>query len=452
MPGGISRVWSTVPPAARRGRYRHPGTEIGKRERVRESIGDWYQRNRVLTWICAIIAVNQLGFGSIVPVVPLYAQSFGVSQSLIGLTIAVYGFARFAASVPTGWMADLFGRRWSLAAGGFVTVLGNLVCGLAPSYEIFLLGRLISGSGAAMVLVSGQIILADITTPERRGRTMAIYQGVFLFAVGFGPLPGGLLAEYGGLAFPFFVYSVLGGAAALIALARLEETRHYRVVDEGEEVQPGFFGQIKLITADTAFLLVCLVSFAQFFARTGAIFNLVPVRAENVMGLSPTQIGFGLAFVSIVSLILAYPSGYLVDRFGRKTVIVPSTLISAGGLAMFAVDGAFGWFLISCFFWAVGGGLAGAAPAAYAADVAPKGMQAAAMGTYRMMADTGYVFGPALLGFSADWFGAGNSLIATATFVAMCGLAFATLAPETYRQGKSQRDRTEPAPGETSSK
>jgi MFS transporter, DHA1 family, multidrug resistance protein len=414
---------------------------------VRGSIGDWYQRNRVLTWICAIIAVNQLGFGSIIPVVPLYAQSFGVSQTLIGLTIAVYGFARFAASVPTGWLADMFGRRWSLAAGGGVTVLGNLVCGLAPDYEVFLVGRFIAGCGAAMVLVSGQIILADITTPERRGRTMAIYQGVFLFAVGFGPLPGGILAEWGGLAFPFFVYSVLGGAAALIALARLEETRHYRRADEDEAaLQPGFIGQIKLITADKAFLLVCLISFAQFFARTGAIFNLVPIRAENVMNLSTTQIGFGLAFVSIVSLILAYPSGYFVDRFGRKTIIVPSTLISAGGLAMFAGTGGFGWFLLSCFVWAVGGGLAGAAPAAYAADVAPKGMQAAAMGTYRMMADSGYVFGPALLGFAADGFGAGTSLIVTATFVAMCGFAFATLAPETYRQGVNQREqRIKPA-------
>jgi MFS transporter, DHA1 family, multidrug resistance protein len=416
---------------------------------IRGSIGDWYQRNRVLTWICAIIAVNQLGFGSIIPVVPLYAQSFGVSQSLIGLTIAVYGFARFAASMPTGWMADMFGRRWSLAAGGFVTVIGNFICGIAPDYEVFLIGRFIAGCGAAMVLVSGQIILADITSPEHRGRTMAIYQGVFLFAVGFGPLPGGILAEWGGLAFPFYVYAVLGGIAAVIALMRLEETRHFRPVEESDEPQPGFLGQIRLIAYDKAFLLVCLVSFAQFFARTGAIFNLVPVRAENVMNLSPTQIGFGLAFVSIVSLVLAYPSGYLVDQFGRKTVIVPSTLISAGGLAMFALDGGFGWFLFACFIWAVGGGLAGAAPAAYAADVAPKGMQAAAMGTYRMMADSGYVFGPALLGFAADGFGAGNSLIATATFVAMCGFAFAAFAPETYRGGVNQRDHAEQASGQS---
>mgnify|MGYP000064717041 CR=1 FL=1 len=47
--------------------------------------------NRILIWICALIAVNQLGFGAIVPVIPLYASSYGVPQSAIGMAIAVYG-------------------------------------------------------------------------------------------------------------------------------------------------------------------------------------------------------------------------------------------------------------------------------------------------------------------------------------------------------------------------
>ena len=52
-------------------------------------------RNRILIWMCALIAVNQLGFGSIVPVIALYARSFGVLQSAIGLAVGIYGLARF---------------------------------------------------------------------------------------------------------------------------------------------------------------------------------------------------------------------------------------------------------------------------------------------------------------------------------------------------------------------
>src|SRR5262244_2250843 len=81
---------------------------------------------RVLVWMCVLIAVNQLGFGSVVPVLALYARSFGVTQSAIGLAIAVYGLARFLVSMPVGRLTDVVGRRAALALGGLVTAAGNL--------------------------------------------------------------------------------------------------------------------------------------------------------------------------------------------------------------------------------------------------------------------------------------------------------------------------------------
>ena len=399
----------------------------------------WYRRNRVLAWICVVIAVNQLGFGSIVPVVPLYAAAFGVSQALIGLTIAVYGLARFTASVPAGWLADRAGRRWSLATGGAITVVGNLICGLAPTYEVFLLGRFVAGSGAAMVLTSGQVILADITTAETRGRTMALYMSVFLFAVGIGPLPGGILADLGGLAFPFFAYAAFGSVVALLALWRVPETRPAlpaRATGEAKQLQ--YFGQIGSVLRRRPFLLVSLLSFASFFARTGALFNLVPVRAQQSIGLDPAQIGLGLALISVLALLGAYPSGVLVDTFGRKAVIVPSTLLSGAGLVSFALAPNYTWFLIACLLWALASGISGAAPAAYAADIAPRGMNAAAMSTYRMLADSGYVIGPALLGWLSDLAGTTTALTCTAALVVTTGVLFGLFAPETYRRRTSR--------------
>src|SRR5207237_3833213 len=100
-----------------------------------------YSSNRVLVWMCVLIAVNQLGFGSSVPVAPLYAASFGVPSSAIGLTIALYGLARFLFAIPSGRMADHVGRRGALALGGLITVVGNALCAVAPSYPLFLGAR-----------------------------------------------------------------------------------------------------------------------------------------------------------------------------------------------------------------------------------------------------------------------------------------------------------------------
>jgi MFS transporter, DHA1 family, multidrug resistance protein len=180
---------------------------------------------RILVWMCVLIAINQQGFGSVVPVLALYARSFGVTHWAIGLGIAVYGLARFLVAMPVGRLTDAVGRRAALALGGRVTAAGNGLCAAAPTFAVFVAARFVAGVGAALVLVAGQIVLADITTPARRGRAMAIYQGVFVFAVGVGPLPGGLLAEHYGLAAPFLVYTLMGTVAVLVAWFQIPEIR-----------------------------------------------------------------------------------------------------------------------------------------------------------------------------------------------------------------------------------
>ena len=385
--------------------------------------------------MCALIAVNQLGFGGIVPVIALYARSFGVLQSAIGVAIAIYGLARFLVAVPTGQLADRFGRRATLVLGGLVTALGNIMCAYAPNFPALVAARFVAGAGAAMILISGVIVLADITAPAQRGRTMAIYQGVFTFAVGVGPLPGGWLAERFGLHAPFLVYAVAGLVAAAVAWLRIPETRELRraAATDAAAAMPSFGAQVRLLTGHTGFMLVSLISFTTAVARTGALFNVIPVLAQDRLALSTEQLGLGLAVASVAGLALAYPAGVLVDRFGRKTVIVPSTIVSGISLVLFQIAPSYGWFLAGCVVWSVAVGVSGAAPAAYAADVAPAGMNAAAMSLYRMLSDLGYVVGPIALGAITDVFGSEAALAATAALLVAVALLFARFAPETYR-------------------
>ncbi|MDQ3548838.1 MAG: MFS transporter [Chloroflexota bacterium] len=396
----------------------------------------FYANNGPLVWVCVLIAVNQLGFGSIVPILPLYAESFGVSKTAIGLTIAIYGLARFLMNVPTGYVADWHGRRIALAIGGSITVVGNLICALASSYWLFLSGRFVAGAGAAMVITGTQIIVADISKPANRGRMMSVYMGTFMFAVGFGPLPGGQLGQHVSLSAPFYVYCVLGAVVGVLAWTKMPETRGWRADGTFEAQAPSmpFVKQLRLLTAQLGFSLIAIVSFCTFFARTGGLFNLIPTLADNKIGLSAGQIGVGLAMISLMGLLLAYPSGVLVDRYGRKWIIVLSTVISGFSLIAFAQAPTFIWFIVACALWATSSGIASAAPSAYAADMAPSGMNAPAMSMYRMLADFGYVAGPLLLGFAADIFATETALYATAALVIIAGVVFAWLAPESYRR------------------
>src|SRR5918912_914445 len=147
-------------------------------------------------WVCLVIAVNQLGFGIIVPVTPIYARPFGVSEAAIGLVVAIYGLGRFLFSVPVGQAADRFGRKRTIFAGTLLTCLGSLLCGLAGDFTQLLLFRFIAGIGSTTVITGTQIVVADVASRENRGRMMSTYQGFFSFAVGVGPSIGGLVAIF----------------------------------------------------------------------------------------------------------------------------------------------------------------------------------------------------------------------------------------------------------------
>src|SRR2546421_739374 len=305
---------------------------------------------RVLVWMCVLIAVNQLGFGSVVPVLALYARSFGVTQSAIGLAIAVYGLARFLVAMPVGRLTDVVGRRTALA-----------------------------------------------------------------------------------LAAPFLVSAVAGTLAAVVAWFQIPETRATGMSAADAATPPPFAAQVRLLTSHAGFVLVALVSFMNAVARTGALFNVIPVLARDRLALSTDRIGVGLALSSLVGLVLAYPAGVLVDRWGRKVVIVPATAVAGLSLILFLTAPSYTWFLVACGTWSVAVGISGAAPAAYAADMAPPGMNAAAMSTFRMLADLGYVVGPLVLGVVTDVFGADAALGGTAACLVLVALLFARLAPESYR-------------------
>jgi MFS transporter, DHA1 family, multidrug resistance protein len=391
--------------------------------------------NRILVWMCVLIAVTQLGFGSIVPALPLYAKTFGVSVWAIGMAIAVYGMARFAFAVPSGRLADNLGRQPSLVIGSLLSAAGNIWCAHAANYTEFLIARFASGAGAAIVLTVGAIILADISTPERRGRMMAIYQGVFLFAFGLGPLPGGLLAQHVSLAAPFYAYAVASAIGALVAWLAIPETRHFAAEHRGEAKSKTLplLQQMRTIYTHRGFLLVSSISFAAAFTRTGAVFALVPLLATEKLLMTASQVGAGFALASILGLVASYPAGVLTDRYGRKRIIVPSTMVSAAAIAVFAMVPSISGFYAACLLWGIATSISGAAPAAYAADIAPAGMNATAMSSFRMFADLGYVLGPLTLGFLADARGSEFSLWFCAALTCTIGLMFACWAPESHK-------------------
>ena len=101
-------------------------------------------RDRSFLALCALILVNQIGFGIITPVLPGFARSFGLDASSVGLVIGIYGFARFLANVPAGQIAERRGRRQVLIIGTIITSVASALMATATNLPLLLAYRLLA--------------------------------------------------------------------------------------------------------------------------------------------------------------------------------------------------------------------------------------------------------------------------------------------------------------------
>jgi multidrug resistance protein len=405
---------------------------------VRLQIIEPLRENSALLMVCVATGIIMLGQGVIGPVLPLFAKDFGVSATMVGASISVFGLARMLLNLPAGFLSDRFGRRLLLVGGPIITALGSFLSAAAGDIWQLLAFRFVAGAGSAMFMTGALILVTDISRPDNRGRMLSLYQGSLLLGVSIGPAVGGLTAELAGLRAPFVVVGVLAAVCAVWALRAMPET--YRVsappdpVGDGEGATAAAEGpfSFRSLFTNLGFTLISMVTFSIFFTRTGSRQTILALLGSERLGLSAGALGGVFAMMALLNLVAIGPSGAWADRFGRKRVIVPSAFITAGALLLFAVTGNLALFLVAAVLQGIGTGLGGPAPAAYAADIVPAAARGVGMGLYRTYSDVGFVIGPLLLGWIADATGSFSwALGFNAVLVAVCALAFALFARET---------------------
>ena len=351
--------------------------------------------------ICGSTILVMAGQGVVGPVLPLFADNFGASAALIGLTFSAFGLARMVLNIPAGVFADRRGRRFLLIGGPLVTAVGMLGSGLSPNIWVLIGFRLVAGADSALYMTGAQIYLIDIAGPDERARYIATNQGALLAGVSFGPAIGGVLAENFGFRTPFVVVAIGAVLTAVYGWLRLPETRDRAQAAAEAAAFPVANGVRRSFFLSRQFIAVGLVSTSIFSIR-GSRQSLIPLFARDEFGFSPGQIGLIFTGLGVVGLLLIAPAGWSADRFGRKSVIIPAGYFSAVGViaAAFAPNGTL--FVAGLMFSAIGTGISGPAPAAFVADIAPSQLRGSAMGAYRTIGDLGIVLSPPLSGLLAD--------------------------------------------------
>jgi DHA1 family tetracycline resistance protein-like MFS transporter len=290
-------------------------------------------------WSC--VALDLVGFGVILPILPVYAEHgrFGATPATVGVLVASFSLAQLLFAPVWGRVSDHVGRKPVLVLSLAGTAVGSLITGLAGSLWLLFLGRIVDGVSGASVSVA-QAAVADVAPPDQRARLLGLLGAAF--GIGFVAGPAiGALAVLGGRHVPFLVVAAIAGANAVIAARRLPETHAHRGRAGRPEARPASVlagGRTRAVGRGEApdlwlYVLVAFVALVAFsaFEATFALFaeRRLALRLVSIYGVFA---GVGV-LITLVQVGLVHPC---VRRFGEQGTLRLGLLLNAAGLVVLA--------------------------------------------------------------------------------------------------------------------
>ena len=385
------------------------------------------------TFVLALVAFCvALGFGIVVPAVPLFATAFGVGSTGAGAVVSAFALMRLLSGLAAGRLVDRVGERTALLTGLLVVAVSSVLAGLARSFPELLVLRGVGGVGSAVFTIAATSLLLRVATAAQRGRTQSVYRGGFLLGGIVGPAFGGAVLSIS-LRAPFFLY-----AATLLLAALAAATLLPRAVDAEPQLQvaPGVGEDggvptaavtepprtsLPTALASPAYRAALAGNFAVGFSLLGVRSTVVPLLVVGPLGLPAGWIGAAFTVAALVQGLLLLPAGRAVDELGRRPTLVAGGLLTAASLAGLAVVSGPVSLLAAMTVFAAGAALLGVAPAAIVGDVV-EGRGGTAVAVWQMSSDLGSVLGPLAAGLLIDVASFPVALLTSALVVAACAL------------------------------
>lgn len=367
------------------------------------------------------VFVDLLGFGIVIPLLPLYAKGiaahpsgwmegvnrfFGLADPgafWAGVAFLSFSLMQFIATPLLGRLSDLVGRRPVLWISLMGSALGYLVLAMTNQYEWVLAARILDGITGGNISVA-QAAMADTTKPEERSKALGMIGAAFGLGFVIGPALAGILSgsavghrmlEQHGWHLPFFVAAGLSALASLMVLATLPETLTPELREKAKSQEGRGHALVRAFQRPgmPAVLGVALLAMTGFAMMEGTFAFLGNAR----FGFAQKQIGWLFAFIGI--LIVLYQGG-LVRVVSKRMPERPAMIFGLGfmvlGLLLLPRTAWMWPFLLSMVPLAWGSGMNGTATLALASQLSPAEEQGGIFGVLNAMQGLGRIVGPFL--------------------------------------------------------
>lgn len=370
---------------------------------------------------------------------PLFAASFGVPVFLVTFVFASNALARLISGPVTGFLADRWGRKPLLLAGVALRTITALGEYFATSYVEFLLWEFIGGFGVSTWNTGSQVLIADVTEVENRGRAVAVRSMSVRLGNIAGPFIGALLTTAFSIRSIFLFNVVTKLAVLVITLFLIKETRPEAAQrTKGESRRPvEKLGASIFLTR--GFLVISFATFALGMMTQGVFSALFPLYVQEVVNFDAADIGYMITLASIVIFLVSYPNGMLVDRYGRRKTLVPGLLVLglSGYLLAQSMDPRGIYLMVAIY--GVGSGMTTGTSQVYAMDLAPESRRGAFLGIWSAFNHFSSVLAPLVLGLLAGSMGMPKTFMIASGLLAVSAALTWMFGPETLTKGSRKR-------------
>jgi MFS family permease len=384
-------------------------------------VGDrWHGLDRGLLRIAAIVGMAELGFATVVPLLPLYLKErLGASATLVGLVVATFAAVETVFKTTWGSLADRIGRRPVIVWGLLLASTAPVLMTLLRSAWLFVPLRVIDGMGSAALWPAAAAVMADRTEGEHRATAMGTLNMFFLSGLALGPSLGLFVSGFlGGYKWGFYLASLLLlGAAGLAALSfRDGEPHRHALRHETSGVWASGF--IRGVRQSPLLLSMLLVAFVQMVG-VGLLVPILVIYAHEVVQLSDQLIGTLFLVMVLAVAVASVPGGRMADRIGRPRTVLWGMAMASAGMWLLPFAGRGNLPVLGVAALLLGGSYAISSPAwlALMSEAAPRGSTGMVMGASETAQGAGLVIGPLLGGILYDGFGPQTPFVASAALL-----------------------------------
>jgi len=402
------------------------------------------------------VFIDLLGFGIVIPLLPIYSKAHGAGELELGLLFGSFSAMQFVFAPFWGRLSDRIGRRPVLLGGLCGTSASYVLFAFADSMPLLFTARLLAGFFGANISTAAAYI-ADVTTPENRAKGMGLIGAAFGLGFTLGPLLGGELTAVS-VHLPGLVAAGLSACAALFGFLRLVEPPRERrggsrvfgtreLTHAASEARigwlyvAGFLAVFAFSAFESMFARFGLARFPEQFGLSQALEHAT--LDEVLAAARPT--GRYLCVIGVVSAIIQ--GGLirrLVPRFGETVLATAGMAVLSLGLLVLGLAESWGVVVAGCLLLPLGLGLYNPSIQGLISRATPVEEQGAYLGLLQSAASFARLSGPPLAGFVFGAWGASSPFLLGAALVG----AAALLALLYHRRfGASFARERAPAPG-----